>query len=226
MDWLKWLELAADKGVYRPQLSWAYQIKLLDEPITIASNGYAAHWVHAQQWDDIVAFKKSKGRDSAEKWLDNCPSQFEKIIDMQVCLRVVVSALSLAQAFKVTKASYTQRYLDPGFVKMWYEPGGKLHIFQVGDAGDVTTTIDAHPMGEDRPRPLRMCFQRRLILDALKMFHKGKTGQMIELNFGCYGEYAMHAVLLGQPKQAEAIVMAVNAGKVAGLDWWNNLPTR
>lgn len=224
MDQLKWLELAIDKGVYRPKLSWAYQINLLGKPVTIASNGYAAHYVYAQKWDDIVAFKKSEGRESAEKWLDKCPQAFGKILDVQMCCRVTVNALSLAQAFKVTREAYTQRYLDPGFVKLWYEPGGKLHVFQMGDAGNVTTTIDAQSIDEDRPRPLRMCFQRKLMIDALKMFHTSKHGDMIELNFGYYGDHPAHCALLGQPQIAQAVVMSATVGRDDYSEWWNSLP--
>lgn len=226
MDNLKWLELAVDKGVYRPQLSWGYQINLLGKPVTITSNGYAAHWVYAQQWDDIVAFKKSEGRDTAISWIERCPQQFEKILDMQMCCRVTVNALSLSQAFKVTKASYTKYYLDPGFVKLWYEPGGRLHIFQIGDAGDVASIIDAQPIGEDRSLPLRMCFQRRLIVDALKLFHTGKKGEIIEFDFGYNGDHPAHCALLGQPGRAQALVMSANVGRSDHTEWWNSLPTR
>lgn len=226
MNKLKWLELAVDKGVYRLQLSWGYQIKLKGEPVTIASNGFAAHWVYAQEWDDIIAFKKSEGRDAAVDWIERCPQQFENIVNVQSCLHVTVNALSLAQAFKVTKASFTQRYLDHGFVKLWYQPGGKLHVFQIGDAGDVTTTIEVRPIDEDRSLPLRMCFQRKLMVDALKMFYSGKVGQPIELLFGCYGDNAAHCALLGKPGIAQALVMSASAGKVKGLEWWNELPVR
>jgi hypothetical protein len=225
MDQLKWLELAVAKDSIRPALTWGYQIELLGEPITITSNGYAAHWVYAQQWDDILTFKKSEYIETAASWITRCPQQFESIVDVQVCLRVCVNALSLAQAFKVTKGAWL-RGSDHGFVKLWYEPGGKLHIFQLGDAGDVYTTINAQSIGEDRPRPLRMCFQRKLITDALKMFHTDKHGDMIELNFGCNLDYQMSRVILGKPGIAEAVVMSANAGDVRDLEWWNSLPTR